>query len=141
MAEEQQVWHQTQSFEEDIMTTIKNSKLKHPVLTYYVLHSPSHGVAHSKSSAVLPEYWALWSNNRNSFPVCAPGYGHRFKRSRHPVDRPCLVYGKDGFRGILCRLVMWRVGIRWYAAALLIAPLLMTADGLCALVSLPGVPA
>lgn len=35
-----------------------------------------------------------------------------------------LVSGKAGFRGLLSRIIRWRVGGRWYAAALLIAPLL-----------------
>jgi membrane protease YdiL (CAAX protease family) len=38
-----------------------------------------------------------------------------------------LVYGKAGLRELLSRLLRWRVGIRWYAVALLTAPLLMTA--------------
>ncbi|MEO1404119.1 MAG: type II CAAX endopeptidase family protein [Cyanobacteria bacterium J06635_1] len=35
-----------------------------------------------------------------------------------------LVYGKAGFHELLSRLRRWRVGVRWYAVALLIAPLL-----------------
>src|SRR5829696_8962247 len=38
-----------------------------------------------------------------------------------------LVYGRDGFRDLLTRMTRWRVGARWYAVALLIAPLLVTA--------------
>jgi len=38
-----------------------------------------------------------------------------------------LAYGKAGFRELLSRLLRWRVGIRWYAVALLIAPLTMLA--------------
>ena len=38
-----------------------------------------------------------------------------------------LMYGKAGFRDLLSRLVRWRVGIRWYAVALLTAPLTMLA--------------
>jgi membrane protease YdiL (CAAX protease family) len=38
-----------------------------------------------------------------------------------------LVYGKAGLRELRSRLLKWRVGARWYAAALLIAPVLMTA--------------
>jgi len=40
---------------------------------------------------------------------------------------PGLVDGKAGYRELLGRLTKWRVGIRWYAAALLGAPLLATA--------------
>lgn len=38
-----------------------------------------------------------------------------------------LVYGRAGFRELRSRLFRWRVGVRWYAAALLTAPILMTA--------------
>ncbi len=38
-----------------------------------------------------------------------------------------LVYGRAGLRDFLSRLFRWRVGAHWYAAALLTAPLLMTA--------------
>lgn len=37
-----------------------------------------------------------------------------------------LVDGKSGYRELLCRLTKWRVGIKWYAAAILGAPLLAT---------------
>jgi membrane protease YdiL (CAAX protease family) len=36
-----------------------------------------------------------------------------------------LVYGRAGFRELLSRLLRWRVGARWYAVALLTAPLLI----------------
>jgi membrane protease YdiL (CAAX protease family) len=35
----------------------------------------------------------------------------------------CLVHGRTGLRALLTRLLRWRVGARWYAAALLAAPL------------------
>jgi uncharacterized protein len=38
-----------------------------------------------------------------------------------------LVSGRPGLRELLARLLRWRVGARWYAVALLTAPLLMTA--------------
>ena len=38
-----------------------------------------------------------------------------------------LVDGRAGFRELLSRLLRWRVGVRWYAVALLTAPLLFTA--------------
>jgi CAAX protease family protein len=38
-----------------------------------------------------------------------------------------LVDGRAGFRELLSRLLRWRVGGRWYAVALLTAPLLITA--------------
>jgi membrane protease YdiL (CAAX protease family) len=38
-----------------------------------------------------------------------------------------LVSGKEGLRELLSRLLKWRLGARWYAVALLIAPLLQAA--------------
>ncbi len=38
-----------------------------------------------------------------------------------------LVHGKAGFRELLSRLIKWRAGVRWYVAALLITPFLVTA--------------
>ena len=38
-----------------------------------------------------------------------------------------LVYGREGFRHLLTRITRWRVGARWYAVAILTAPLLVTA--------------
>jgi membrane protease YdiL (CAAX protease family) len=38
-----------------------------------------------------------------------------------------IVYGKAGWRQLLSRLLRWRVGIRWYAVALLTAPILYLA--------------
>jgi len=38
-----------------------------------------------------------------------------------------LFHGRAGLRELLSRMLRWRVGIRWYAVALLIAPLVMTA--------------
>jgi len=54
-----------------------------------------------------------------------------------------LVYGKDGFRGLLSRMLRWRVGTLWYVVALLTAPLLVTpillALSLKSPVFLPGI--
>jgi membrane protease YdiL (CAAX protease family) len=38
-----------------------------------------------------------------------------------------LVHGRAGLRDLRSRLLRWRVGVRWYAAALLIAPLSLAA--------------
>jgi membrane protease YdiL (CAAX protease family) len=38
-----------------------------------------------------------------------------------------LIHGRAGLREFLSRLLRWRVGARWYAVALLTAPLLVTA--------------
>jgi CAAX protease family protein len=38
-----------------------------------------------------------------------------------------VLFGRAGLREFLARLLMWRVGVKWYAVALLTAPLLMMA--------------
>src|SRR5215218_6368107 len=48
-----------------------------------------------------------------------------------------LLYGKAGFRDLLARMTRWRVGARWYAVALLTAPLLVTATLLALSLSSP----
>jgi len=54
-----------------------------------------------------------------------------------------LVHGRAGLRELLSRLVKWQVGARWYAIALLTAPLLVTvalfALSLTSPVFLPGI--
>jgi len=54
-----------------------------------------------------------------------------------------LVYGLEGFRDLFTRMMRWRVGARWYAVALLTAPLAFTAVliplSLISPVFLPGI--
>src|SRR5829696_920409 len=54
-----------------------------------------------------------------------------------------LVYGREGFRDLFIRMRRWRVGARWYAVALLTAPLVSTAVliplSLISPVFLPGI--
>ena len=54
-----------------------------------------------------------------------------------------LVYGREGFRDLLTRMRRWRLGARWYAVALLTAPLVSTAVliplSLISPVFLPGI--
>jgi membrane protease YdiL (CAAX protease family) len=54
-----------------------------------------------------------------------------------------LVHGRAGLRRFLSRSLKWRVGARWYAVALLTAPLLMTATlfalSLTSPIFLPGI--
>jgi CAAX protease family protein len=48
-----------------------------------------------------------------------------------------LVHGRAGLREFLSRLIRWRVGIRWYAVALLTAPILAAAALLALLTTSP----
>ena len=54
-----------------------------------------------------------------------------------------LVYGREGFRNLLTRMRRWRVGARWYALALLTAPLLYVGVSLALLLTssefVPGI--
>jgi len=48
-----------------------------------------------------------------------------------------IVYGRKGLRDLFARMTKWRVGARWYAVALLTAPLLVTAILLALSLSFP----
>jgi uncharacterized protein len=48
-----------------------------------------------------------------------------------------LVYGREGFRNFLTRMTRWRVRARWYAVALLTAPLLYVGVSLALLLTSP----
>jgi len=56
-----------------------------------------------------------------------------------------LAYGRAGFRELLSRLIRWRVGVRWYAVAILTTPVLAAAALLALLptspVFIPGIVA
>jgi uncharacterized protein len=41
-----------------------------------------------------------------------------------------LLYGREGFHNLLTRMTRWRIGARWYAVALLTAPILFAAVSL-----------
>ena len=49
-----------------------------------------------------------------------------------------LVHGRAGLRDLLARMTRWRVGVRWYAVALLTAPLFVTATLLALSLSSPS---
>jgi hypothetical protein len=48
-----------------------------------------------------------------------------------------LIYGREGFRELRSRLLKWRVGARWYAVAVLTAPLAYVASLLVLSLSSP----
>jgi membrane protease YdiL (CAAX protease family) len=122
------------------MTIIRSFIKRHPVLTYFaltfviswggviILGAP-YGMP--TTSEQFAEQWPI---------VFLPYF---FGPSTASMLLTGLVYGKDGFRELLSRLVMWRVGTRWYAIALLTAPLLVTlillALSLTSAVFLPGI--
>jgi membrane protease YdiL (CAAX protease family) len=110
---------------------------RHPITTYYAL--------------VLAISWG------GLLIVAGPG-GITAEQTQTPfilvylvtVAGPCvagilltgLIDGREGFREFRSRLLSWRVGVRWYAVALLIAPLSVIATllvlSLTSPVFLPG---
>jgi len=105
------------------MTTIKNFIKSHPVLTYFVLT-----VVITWGCMALAVY-------PNGFPITeeqlqTTGALVYVAMLVGPTGAGILLIsfldGRAGFRELLSRLVTWRVGIRWYAVALLTAPLLIT---------------
>jgi membrane protease YdiL (CAAX protease family) len=108
----------------DIVTTARAFIKRHPVPTYFAL------VFAISWGGVLIVVG----------PVGFPGTPQQFERllpiavvamfagpSVAGLLLTGLVHGKKGLRQFLSRLLKWRVGPRWYAAAILIAPALMTA--------------
>jgi membrane protease YdiL (CAAX protease family) len=107
------------------LTTIKAFIKRHPVLTYYAL-----------------TFTISWGGVLLVIggPGGIPGTPEQFE-TLFPIALPAmlagpsvagllltgLVHGRAGFRDFLSRLLRWRVGVRWYAVALLTAPLLMMA--------------
>lgn len=106
------------------MTTIKAFIKRHPVLTYYTLT-----FAISWGGFILlvgPGGFAStsWQTEAVFLPaVLAMLAGP----SAAGILLTRLVYGRAGLREVLSRLLRWRVGARWYAVALLPAPVLAAA--------------
>lgn len=101
------------------MTDIKTFIKKHPVLTYFVLTFAISwsGVLILGAPSGMPttsgQFEKLW-------PVVLLPYF--LGPSIASLLLTGLVYGKAGFRELLSRLLRWRVGVRWYAVALLTVP-------------------
>jgi hypothetical protein len=106
------------------MTAIRAFIKKHPVLSYYAL--------------VFAISWGgiLLVVGPDGFPATKEQSDRLFPfvlvalfagPSVAGVLLTGLVYGRVGFRNLLTRMTRWRVGARWYAVALLTAPLLVMA--------------
>ena len=123
------------------MTTIKAFITKHPVATYFAItFAVSWGglllvIGGPRGIPGTPEQFETLL----PFAVLAMLAGP----SVAGIVLTGLVYGRAGFREVLSRLLMWRVGARWYAVALLTAPLVFTAVllalSLTSPVFLPGI--
>jgi membrane protease YdiL (CAAX protease family) len=108
---------------ENIMTTIKNFIKGHPVLTYFAL--------------TIIFTWGCMA--MAIYPGGFPITDEQFERSGALVYGAMLVGpsgasllltglvdGRAGFRKLFSRLTKWRLDARWYAVALLTAPLMIT---------------
>jgi membrane protease YdiL (CAAX protease family) len=113
------------SQKEDIMTTIKAFIKRHPLLTYFAVV-----FAISWSGVLVVVGPGLFLGTREvSFATEGPLAYLAFLAgpSVAGILLAGLVNGKAGLRDLRSRLFHWRVGARWYAVALLTAPLVMIA--------------
>jgi membrane protease YdiL (CAAX protease family) len=126
---------------EDIIMTISDFVKKHPVLAYFALtFAISWGgillvIGGPGGIPATPEQF------ERLLPLAIPAY----------IGGPSiaglvltgLVSGRKGYRALWSRLLKWRVGVRWYAIALLAAPLVFAlvhlALSLVSPVYLPGI--
>ena len=99
--------------------TIKAVVKQHPILTYYVL-----AFAISWGAILLivgPGGFLTTTSTSPSFALA--GFASLLGPSLAGVVLTGLVDGRAGLSDLLSRLGRWRVGVRWYAVALLTAPL------------------
>jgi membrane protease YdiL (CAAX protease family) len=122
------------------MATIKAFIKKHPVSTYFILTFAISwgGVLILGTPYGMPTTPAQFAKH---WPIVFLPY------FLGPTIAGLLltgfVRGRAGFRELLSRLMKWRVGGRWYAVALLVAPILVTvilfALSLMSRIFLPGI--
>lgn len=106
-------------------TSVQSFIKRHPVLTYYTL---TFAISWSVVLLVIAASGGIPGNSPQSpmqlaFQVAALYAGPAIAG----LLLTGLVSGRAGFRELLSRLLTWRVGVRWYAVALLTAPLVWTA--------------
>src|SRR5215203_3934243 len=113
------------------MTTIKAFIKRHPLLTYFAL-----AFAVSWGGILIVVGPGGIPGNSEQFEMLFP-FGYLAMLAGPSVAGILLtglVHGKAGLREFLSRLLKWRVAARWYAVALLTAPLAFTA--VCLMLSL-----
>jgi membrane protease YdiL (CAAX protease family) len=107
------------------MSTIKAFVTRHPVPVYFAV---TFAISWGAALAAI--------GGSGGMRGTTPGSGPRFVYaliamlagpSVTGILVTALVYGRTGLREFRSRLLKWRVGIQWYAVALLIAPVMMTA--------------
>jgi hypothetical protein len=109
---------------EAIMTTIRAFINRHPVLAYYAL-----AFAISWGGFLMMVGPGGFPGNQEQFETLLPfvAWAMLAGPSVAGILLTGLLYGRAGLRELLSRLLRWRVGARWYAVALLTAPLLAAA--------------
>src|SRR5215210_1083596 len=110
---------------EDIMKAIKAFIRGHPLLSYFALTFAISwgGVLIVAGPGGIPATNKEQLETLIPFAILAMVAGP----SVAGILLTGLVYGKAGLREFGSRLLRWRVGARWYAVALLTAPLVFTA--------------
>jgi hypothetical protein len=103
--------------------TVSSIVKRHPVLSYYVLvFAISWG-----TTLIVVGPGGFVSTTATSPTFALVGLASLLGPSLAGVMMTGLVDGRAGFRELLSRLLRWRVGGRWYAVALLTAPLVTLA--------------
>jgi membrane protease YdiL (CAAX protease family) len=105
------------------MMTIRLFIKRHPVLTYYVL---TFVISGGLALIVMGPAGFLGAQEAPETTLVLAGALGLAGPSVAGILLTGLVYGRAGLRNLLSRFLRWRVGVRWYAVALLTAPLLNT---------------
>ena len=107
------------------MTTIKALIKRHPLRSYFAL---AFAISWGAVLIIAGGPGAISANSMPSemlvpflYPAMVVG------PSVAGIVLTGLLYGRAGLRDLLTRMTTWRVGVRWYAIALLTAPLSVTA--------------
>ncbi|MEJ7816105.1 MAG: type II CAAX endopeptidase family protein [Rubrobacter sp.] len=87
-----------------MMSSLSSVVKRHPIITFFVLAYALSWLA-----------WPLWASGL--YPI-APVFS--FAPFLAALVVLAITHGKSGIGGLLRRMVRWRVGIRWYAVALLV---------------------
>jgi membrane protease YdiL (CAAX protease family) len=86
-----------------MMSSISSMVKRYPLIIFFVL-----------AYALSWSAWPVWASGHYPNPVFS------FGPFLAALVVLALTHGKSGVGGLLRRMVRWRVGLRWYAAALLI---------------------
>src|SRR5215217_8522579 len=108
------------------MTTIRAFLKSHPLLSFYTLAFAISWGAILLAVGLGPGgFSATPQQFQKALPYAVPAMF--LGPSVACILLTGLLSGRAGFRDLLARMTRWRVGARWYAVALLTAPLVFTA--------------